>query len=224
MTRGRRKARRSPTTKTRQMSDRAARGTSRRLNEEGALSAPSFHLSGKVLFPISSTIFWLAKLLGSTLRARQSFRNSSTLISLYPFKTYHNLFLSVPMRLASSAMLMPRACGNAPSSRRCRLHRPCLIVLSYRNSFLCASTAAQWRKSRHQYPVGRRSASCRMKRACELLSDADPSIGCPSNQSVAQVATLVGFRHASSFIAAFKRHMGVTPTEWRASCFCKDCD
>ena len=65
--------------------------------------------------------------------------------------------------------------------------------------------------------IGSYIAGLRMERACELLCSTGrgEAPGRAEDLMVAEVASLVGFRHASSFISAFKRHTGMTPTQWR---------
>lgn len=65
--------------------------------------------------------------------------------------------------------------------------------------------------------LGSYIAERRIERACELLSSSSARAlaGCAEDPTMTQLATLVGFKHASSFIAAFKRYVGMTPTQWR---------
>lgn len=65
--------------------------------------------------------------------------------------------------------------------------------------------------------LGSYIAERRIERACGLLSSpsARALAGCAEDPTMTQLAALVGFKHASSFISAFKRHVGMPPTQWR---------
>ena len=55
--------------------------------------------------------------------------------------------------------------------------------------------------------VRRYLTEVRMRRAAKLLIASDAPLG--------EIARAVGYRHASPFIKAFRRHHGRTPDEWR---------
>ena len=60
---------------------------------------------------------------------------------------------------------------------------------------------------RYQVPPHRWMLNCRMNIACEML--------CTTRAATIDIATRCGFVNVSHFIACFRRHFGVTPTQYR---------
>lgn len=60
---------------------------------------------------------------------------------------------------------------------------------------------------RYQMPPHRWMLLCRMSLACEML--------CSTRAATSDIATRCGFVNVSHFIATFRRHYGMTPTQYR---------
>ena len=76
--------------------------------------------------------------------------------------------------------------------------------------FLCKEYLLRLFKKEFDHTIYEYVLLKRMERAKELL--------CNYNTDISKISVLVGFNDSNYFSKAFKRHFGISPSEYRTSC------